>query len=121
MVSIFKISIQIVRHRDATSLQEWEASVIDYEGRFYKLDWVRIEPMIEGRYQTAHGKVAQWSMSSELCSRDPFAWDQTFNLALSPNFVPWPFPKTMNFQWVFEGPLEERKKKRKSYKRYRGY
>lgn len=117
----FQLALQIVRHREAISLQDWEAQVLDHQGRLYELDWTHFGPVIEGRYQTTHGQVPQWSLSAQLCSRDEIAWEKGFELVLAPNFTPWPFPKSMSFQWVFEGEREERKKKRKTYKRYRGY
>lgn len=117
----FQVGLQVVRHREAIEIEQWEASAVDHQGRFHELDWVRVGPAIEGRYQTTHGKVAQWVLSADLCSSDKMLWEKGLEVVLTPNFTPWPFPKTMNFQWVFEGPREERKKKKKSYKRYRGY
>lgn len=117
----FHLAIQITRHREALSLQDWSASVTDREGRFYELDWTHFGPVIEGRYQTTHGEVPQWSLSAEVCSRDKIQWERGFDLILTPNFTPWPFPRSFNFQWTFEGTKKERKEKRKSYKRYRGY
>lgn len=117
----FEVEAEITRHEKAKDLAQWGAVAYDDEKKQYDLDWVEMGTLIETKFQSSHGKIRQWVSSGLLCSQDEIDLVNGFEVVLSPDFVPWPFPKDMIFAWIFQGTEEEKKKQKRSYKRYRGY
>lgn len=117
----FQIDAQIVRHQEAMDLSQWEIYLVDQEKISHALEWQSFSQTIEGRFASAQGELAKWAVGGIACSQDDHDLQNGFSLRVTPSFVPWPFPKTMVFEWIFTKSSQERKEKRRSYRRYRGY
>lgn len=117
----FQVEAQIIRHKEAMELSQWQAFFVDDQNVSHPLQWQSFGSVIQGRFAASHGELPQWVVSGVACSQDAHPLETGFSIRLTPAFVPWPFPKTMVFEWVFGATEQERKEKRRTYKRYRGY
>lgn len=117
----FQVEAQVIRHQESMELSQWEAFFVDEQNVSHPLVWQSFGAVIQGRFASSHGELPQWVVSGIACTQDQHQLELGFSIRLTPSFVPWPFPKTMVFQWVFGVTEQERKEKRRSFKRYRGY
>lgn len=117
----FQIDAQIVRHREAMELSSWQVYLVDDQKISHPLQWVRFSQVIQGRFASSQGELPKWAVGGVACSQDEHQLENGFSVRITPSFVPWPFPKTMVFEWIFAKTSQERKEKRRTYRRYRGY
>lgn len=117
----FQVDAQIIRHHEAMDLSKWEVYFVDDEKVSHVMVWQSFAHVIQGRFASSHGELPKWVVSGVACTQDVHPLDLGFSVRLTPAFVPWPFPKTLVFDWIFVGNEQERKEKRRTFRRYRGY